>query len=82
MRRLRGRRLVRAGIVTGVSAGALLAAGRLLSKWLAARARRRERAAVSATEGLWPPVPSANAERARVRALRADGTNDGSTVND
>ena len=82
MRRKRGQQLVRAGVATGLLAGALLAAARLVSKWLATRARRREQAAVSATEGLWPPVPSANAEPARVRALRADKRNDGSTSKD
>ena len=70
------RRLLRTGVIGGVLAGGILTAVRLAPKWFEGRARRREASAISATEGLWPPVPPSTSEPARVIAPLADQAND------
>gem|GEM_PF-1067682 len=80
MERTWTRRLFRVGVVGGVLAGGVLAMARFVPKWFEGRARRREAAAVSATDGLWPPVPPSTTESARVLAPLADQANEESEV--
>ncbi|HLX77649.1 MAG TPA: hypothetical protein VKR27_02105 [Acidimicrobiales bacterium] len=76
MERTWTRKLFRVGVV----AGGVLAIARFVPKWFEGRTRRREAAAISATDGLWPPVPPSTSESARVLAPLADQANEKSEV--
>jgi hypothetical protein len=76
MRTLRGSRLLRIGVLTGLAGGAVLAALRIVPKLVARRCYRRL-AAAKTTEELWPPVPPHPADPVRVSAPLARATDDG-----
>ncbi|HXZ82809.1 MAG TPA: hypothetical protein VED84_03545 [Acidimicrobiales bacterium] len=76
MKARRGWRVLRIGVVTGLASAAVLAAARIVPRFVAHRSYRRL-AAAKATEDLWPPVPSRPAEPVRVSAPLAQTGNDG-----